>query len=383
MKLLFLILLSVFTIESALASPNPLSWCSKIFPKIKNSLTLSKLDSHTKTISKEEIKKILDSHEPEVAVSLFLEVLQQTNEVSQLMVQVLKDKKYLIHEDALQFLKTQDGTQVTEIYKQLLLGIEGFSMSDQEKIIEQTLETQEPEVAESLFSQALPKTQKPWIQKDLIETLEKVAEKNPQLETQLTLIDLFQNENTVPFIKRDIAQFLSEIENSVNEVSQFMVQVLKDKKYFLIHEDALQFFKNQDGTQVTEIYKQLLPIIDEISISAQEGLIKQILETQEPAVAEAIFTDFTKNLKTMIQKHSFLTLENVAVKNPQLETQLALAKLFNHVNFVTQRAIMDLLTVFENLSDEVIQSLNQAREESSNDLLKKAIDQFLKKHKKK
>ena len=76
MKLLFLILFSVFTIESALA-PN-FKMCKKIFPlkKLNRDDTLANLNSTNPLERKKAIQKVLETHEPAVAESLFLEALK-------------------------------------------------------------------------------------------------------------------------------------------------------------------------------------------------------------------------------------------------------------------------------------------------------------------
>jgi len=155
MKLLFIVLLSVFTIESTLASPK---WCRDSISKIgiRNTLTAYKMSR---------------------------------------------------------------------------------SSSRLENMKEKVLKTQEPEVAEAIFTQALKKSPDPSNRRALIEALTTVAGK----ETQLALINLFNSED-MNFVRTAIIKTLLDIEKPLDEVFPVMIEISEDDSNPLQNQ-ALEFLK--------------------------------------------------------------------------------------------------------------------------------------------
>ena len=444
MKLLFLILLSVFTIESALASPNPLSWCSKIFPKIGNSLTLSKLTSSSKSKREKMIRKVLETHEPAVAESLLLQALSKISEMkaqnprvrsseihedliyalkivatdkTQLaLIELFKSKNisssvqdhiiqffltienplpqlfesiaqklkneseypYRTQETLIQFFRVQTGTgtQVTESYRQLLLSLDKLFLKTQDIVIEQTLKTQEPAVAESLLLQTLSKARYSNTQRKLIKALKKVAGN----KTQSALVDLYNSEQINYFVQKDIIKVFLSIEKPVDEVFPIMIQVLTNNTN-PYQKNALEFFRNKKGTQVVESYKQLLLIPDKLWAINQQEIIEQILKTQEPAVAEDIFAHaLQKNQNSWTQMMLIGALETIAGE----QAQFTLVNLYNSENtrFFVKNDIIQVLLKTENSSPEVLQIITNVSKDDSSPYQKEAL-QFLEENKKK
>jgi len=304
MKLLFIVLLSVFTIESTLASPK---WCRDSLSKIgiRNTLTAYKM-SHT------------------------------------------------------------------------------WSSSRLENMIEKVLKTQEPAVAEAIFIQALKKSPYPSNRRALIEALTTVTGK----ETQLALINLFNSED-MNYVRTAIIKTLSKIDNPLDELFNFMIQILS-KQTIYFRKDVLKFLENKKGPQVTEGYKQLLVISNDLmGHYHQESLMKQILETQEPEVAEDIFLhalpiEIVQNSHLQNQENFIKSLEILTKKQPQAgkRAQFTLVNLYNSINTISliKHAIIKTLLDIEKPLDEVFPVMIEISEDDSNPLQNQALE-FLKKHK--
>lgn len=310
MKLYLLILFSVFSIESALASPD---WCLKIFPKIGNFLTVSKLTSSSPLKREKAITDTLTTYEPEVAESLLLQAVLKTqkkqdfletdnarkslfralknvagiktqlvlidlfdsanpfvkqeivevlsslesssSELFEFMIRVLEEESSFSSAVlAVEFFKNKKEDTVVEFYKKLLLIEKKISYfeSIQQDIIFQIIDTLKPEVAESLFLESLPKVQNFQYKEQLIYALVHVAGE----KTQIAFAELLESKSIQIFFKNTIITASEHLENPSPELLQAVTQILEDESN--IHStriNALRFLEIKKGNQSLKFIK--------------------------------------------------------------------------------------------------------------------------------
>ena len=394
MKLLFLILFSVFTIESALASPNPLNWCRDSLSKIKNSFTTT-LHKYQK-IQKKQLALIENlnsennmSYNKYEIIEYLSKIENPVEQVEPLMIQELEGIYAVRHKFALEFLKNQKGNQVIEIYRKLLH--KPLSQITEEKLIKQILETQEPEIAKTLFQEALPKALSSWTKENLGEALAEV-------ENSLMVSEFVSKLDFTPADEK--ALMITKILEDFSTAEKFLAQALKTAQYswtqkslieaLLIaagehpqHETQLalvNLYNSKDTEpEVTAVNELIIEFLIEIKkplpevvqlIMKSQKMIEQIIK--EETVAEKFLTQALKTTQDSWTQGSLITaLEDVAGEHPQHETQLALVNLYNSKD-----------VEIKNPSPEVIQIMKRISKDDSSPYQKEALE-FLEKHKEK
>lgn len=413
MKLYLLILFSVFSIESALASPD---WCLKIFPKIGNFLTVSKLTSSSPLKREKAITDTLTTYEPEVAESLLLQAVLKTqkkqdfletdnarkslfralknvagiktqlvlidlfdsanpfvkqeivevlsslesssSELFEFMIRVLEEESSFSSAVlAVEFFKNKKEDTVVEFYKKLLLIEKKISYfeSIQQDIIFQIIDTLKPEVAESLFLESLPKVQNFQYKEQLIYALVHVAGE----KTQIAFAELLESKSIQIFFKNTIITASEHLENPSPELLQAVTQILEDESN--IHStriNALRFFRNKKGKPVFEIYKKLLMLENKISITLRQEIIAQILKTQEAEVAESLFLQVLPETQVpQIQKSLIEAVATVA----GIKTQSVFIDLLQNpdTRLLIKITVILALKNLENSPKEVVEALDQ------------------------
>lgn len=431
MKLYVLILFSVFSIESALASPD---WCFNFFrkkmklnnfvfaltsskPSERNKVITTMLSTQkdTETVLLQTLPKIRDPSIKTELIDVLVTVAgikaqseliklskserahflvrnhsiyalnnlkNPSNTVFQAIPQIIeKISDITLKSSALRFFENKEGKQVVEGFTKLLLLEDKLPETIQKEVIKKILETQKPQVAESIFREALINIQSIWLQVELVKSLKEVGG-SLEIRTQSELVRLFNSEDIELEVKKPIIKVLSKTEGPSDETIQLMTQILEDKSSLFVHEYALQFFENKKEEQVFEIYKKSLLLGDKLKIATRQKIIEHILDTREAEVAEAILLEVLSNtLDTRTQQDIIQTLTDRYGSHLTNQTQLVLIDLFKDTNtkFVIKIEALHALRDLENYLNEVLQLMTQISEESPYITFKRIALEFLEK----
>lgn len=292
MKLSFLILSIVLSIESALAIPKK---CDDFFSELE---VLNLASAHILKIVK-VIEKMIKTHTPQEAQAKLREALSNTQEddlilrnelttflkivdgnLMQSALSLLKNEKVSLEDkimalDSLKFIENlsdeiiQTVIQVLEEnsdmnlqrlafsfletkrvlspeskekimntlkLQEIALFLEHVLLEDQNTIdsskrneaIEKIIKTQKPQEAEIILRKTLLNVQNSSSRENLIHALLKI-EGGLTLQTQLTLIELFESKDTHEIVKHATIKVLSEIENPSEAIDQLMIRISEEK----------------------------------------------------------------------------------------------------------------------------------------------------------
>lgn len=295
MKLCFLILFSVFTIELALASPkhcddsisqlqqdtyevhpkNLIRSTKQIAskdilvnytPEIAESTLLKNLKFATSPVHQVDIIKVLAKVAGQNTLLALLHLLNNTNTkfvVKAVSINVLTDLKipserapevFYIFREILKKetlppelnLKIMSILRKSENPQGLALFLEYQNSQDsstRKYVIKDILDTHKPEVAESIFLDTLPNVQDSLFQVELIKALANIGKS----KTQLALLELINSEDTDPLVEHESIKILKGLKISLEETFLNMARILGENPDVMSKKLALQFFEDREG----------------------------------------------------------------------------------------------------------------------------------------
>ena len=421
MKVYLLILFSVFSIESALAS---LDVCKRIFPFLKKSapeststspsseLASTSLSSELASIlTKEELnrklKKILKTHKPKVAESIFREVLAIPDLHTSSKIKIIKTLEKITNsfgqnhltkktQLALANLFNSETTKpevkdaiidafiyvdnplteslqiITErIKKDPVLFInqyipDTYYSGKIMRIFKQIIEIYGPFKAETLLLEAFKKADSSYDQNSLQNLLAKIAGN----KTQSELMKLFLR-NEYPNHKFSIMLTFSRIKNPSKEVVQSISQILLEKDFSLSEKRyALNFFDNKNEESVIEVLKEFLLQLELIPNDHhyRYHIINDIFGERKPEVAQVIFREVFPKIQdkefqleiieALLKVNKDLSqseLVELLIQNPQLSKTI----FKKYIPEVAEAILIEALskTPYENVQVELIKPL--------------------------